>query len=235
MNSISHIEQELLSLQDKKHAAFTEIFFKVKPADNAGHQFLGIRVPQLRKLAKKHQTINLKQISSLLKADYNEMRSLGLYILIMQYEKADMSNKQTLYDFYVTHMPHINNWNLVDASAPYLVGHYLIDKDTHILTKWAQSENLWIRRIAIVSTLYFIRQNKHASTLSIAKQLLCDKQDLIHKAVGWMLREVGKKDSDTLKQFIKQYYSAIPRTTLRYAIERFSPQERKNYLKGICI
>lgn len=235
MNSISHIEQELLSLQDKKHAAFTETFFKVKPADNAGHQFLGIRVPQLRKLAKKHHNLSLQQISSFLKADYNEMRSLGLYILIMQYEKADMSNKQTCYDFYIEHMPHINNWNLVDASAPYLVGHYLIDKDTHILTEWAQSKNLWIRRIAIVSTLYFIRQSKHTPTLTIAKQLLGDDQDLIHKAVGWMLREVGKKNSDTLKQFIKQHYSAIPRTTLRYAIERFSPQERKNYLEGICI
>lgn len=235
MNNISHIEQELVSLQDKKHAAFTETFFKVKPADNAGHEFLGIRVPELRKLAKKHHTISLEQISSLLKADYNEMRSLGLYILIMQYDKADISNKKKLYDFYSTHMPHINNWNLVDASAPYLIGHYLADKDKSILTDWAESDNLWIRRIAIVSTLYFIRQNNHAFTLAIAKQLLEDDQDLIHKAVGWMLREVGKKDIDALKQFIKKNYASMPRTTLRYAIERFSPKERKNYLEGICI
>lgn len=232
MNNISHIEQELLSLQDKNHAVFTQTFFKVKPADNAGHEFLGIRVPQLRILAKKHQAINLPQVSSLLKSDFNEMRSLGLFILIRQYDKAHADNKNQLYNFYIEHMHEVNNWNLVDASAPYLVGHYLAEKDKSILAEWAQSENIWIRRIAIVSTLYFIRQNNCIPTIQIAKQLLGDDQDLIHKATGWMLREVGKKNIDTLKQFIRDHYALMPRTSLRYAIERFSPKERKNYLEG---
>ncbi len=219
--------------QNGTYASFAKTFFKIKPADNAGHDFLGIRVPQLRKFAKKYDEIDLEQVSALLKSDFNETRALALMILVRKFNNADAKDKDILYDFYIKQIKHINNWNLVDASAPYIVGAYLADKDKNILIEWTKSTNMWVRRIAIVSTLCFIRQNHLQTTLTIAKQLLNDKQDLIHKAVGWMLRELGKKNESELKKFIKQHYASMPRTTLRYAIERFSPTERKNYLKGI--
>jgi 3-methyladenine DNA glycosylase AlkD len=216
----------------------TEIFFKTAPGQYSHHdKFLNINVPYLRKLSKKyqyiplHQTNNKLSIQLLLNSEYNEKRLLALFILILKYDKSQQHEKTIIYDYYVTNIDSINNWNLVDASAHLIIGAYLFHHPNNILEVLTNSSNLWHRRIAIVSTLYSIRQNTFNETLKICEKLMNDKEDLIHKACGWMLREVGKKDLSVLISFLNQFATQMPRTMLRYAIERLSKDEQKYYLQ----
>lgn len=209
-------------------------FFKTgKGQYGYGDKFIGVCMPDLRKIAKQyHQKISFDGISILLGSPIHEVRHCGLIILVYQYLKG---NHREIYEFYSTNFYAINNWDLVDTTAPNIIGNYLVDKSnkTEILQNYAYSENLWIRRIGIVSTLVFIKNHCFEPTLQISQSLLGDKQDLIQKATGWMLREVYKRDTTLVKQFLKQNYAQLPRTTLRYAIERMGKQERQDCLKGI--
>lgn len=209
-------------------------FFKTGPGDYAEHdRFMGVSVPVLRKLAKTFEDLSLPDIKKLLQSPFNEERQLALFMLVDRYKTGSSTEKKRIYDFYLKHLCYVNNWNLVDASAHLIIGAELFNKnskDKTLLKSLAMSDNLWERRVAIVSTWTFIQNNDFQWTLKIAKQLLKDSHDLIHKAVGWMLREVGKKDAQVLTTFLDQYAPKMPRTMLRYAIEHFSADERKMYL-----
>lgn len=207
------------------------ILFKTKEGQYGEHdRFIGVTVPTLRKIAKTYYNLSKNDLDGLIKSRFNEERLLALVILINQYQKASDNDKKFFYEFYIDNIKYVNNWNLVDASAHHIIGAYLWDKDKEYLFKLAKSENLWERRIAIVATWYFIRKNELNLTFKIAQLLLNDKHDLIHKAVGWMLREAGKKDEKQLIDFLNQHISQMPRTTLRYAIERFMPEIRRYYI-----
>ena len=210
-----------------------EWFFKTGKGEYGyGDIFLGVTVPEIRKIAKKFsQEISLQELTELIRNPTHEVRLCALIILVNKYKKED---KNKIYKYYLNHLNAINNWDLVDTSAPHIVGDYLYNnpEKSKILLEFSQSENLWIRRISIVSTFAFIKNNEFKKTLEIAKLLLNDDRDLIHKAVGWMLREVYKRDVDLIKRFLRQNYAQIPRTTLRYAIERMDKEERLLYLKG---
>ena len=210
-----------------------EWFFKTGKGEYGyGDIFLGVTVPEIRKIAKKFsQEISLQELTELIRNPTHEVRLCALIILVNKYKKED---KNKIYKYYLNHLNAINNWDLVDTSAPHIVGDYLYNnpEKSIILLEFSQSENLWIRRISIVSTFAFIKNNEFKKTLEIAKLLLNDDLDLIHKAVGWMLREVYKRDVDLIKRFLRQNYAQIPRTTLRYAIERMDKEERLLYLKG---
>jgi 3-methyladenine DNA glycosylase AlkD len=207
-------------------------FFKTNPGSYAAHdQFLGIPVPKLRLIAKQYKNISLDDLQPLIESPFNEERLLALFILVAQYQKGDARTKAACYDFYMRNLRHVNNWNIVDSSAHLILGAHLADKDKTILITLANSHILWERRIAMIATWYFIRQNDLSWTFKIAQILLNDTHDLMHKAVGWMLREAGKKDEAQLIAFLDKYASTMPRTMLRYAIERFEPSLRVHYLK----
>lgn len=234
MDALTTLRKKLKNSSNPEQAVILQGFFKTGTGEyGEGDKFIGLRVPELRKLAKQYQSLNFADLKSLIQSPIHEERLLALLILIKKYNEAkNEKQKDIIYRFYTTHLSSINNWDLVDLSAPYITGHYLFNKDKSILKKWAQSKDLWKRRIAIVSTVYFIRQNHFQDTLEIAEILLNDTQDLIHKAVGWMLREIGKRDLKIEESFLKQYYKTMPRTMLRYAIERFEENKRQAYLKG---
>ena len=210
-----------------------EWFFKTGKGEYGyGDIFLGVTVPNIRRIAKKFsQEISLQELVELIRNPIHEVRLCALIILVNKYKKED---SEKIYQYYLKHLNSVNNWDLVDTSAPYIVGDYLYKnpKKSKILLEFSQSENLWIRRISIVSTLTFIKNNEFNQTLKIANLLIYDDHDLIHKAVGWMLREIYKRDESLIKQFLRQNYAQIPRTTLRYAIERMDKEERLLYLKG---
>ena len=207
------------------------IFFKTGPGDYAEHdQFLGVPVPQLRKLAKSYDLLSMDEVVDLLQSPINEERLLALFILVERYQHGDDVAQDLIYRLYQTHIKQVNNWNLVDSSAHLIVGAHLYQRDKTPLLVLANSDVLWERRIAMVATWYFIRQNNFDWTVKLSKLLLKDTHDLIHKAVGWMLREIGKRDEAVLVQFLDQYADKMPRTTLRYAIERFPLEGRRGYL-----
>ena len=210
-----------------------EWFFKTGKGEYGyGDIFLGVTAPEIRRIAKKFsQEISLQELTELIRSPIHEVRLCALIILVNKYKKED-SDK--IYQYYMDHLTTINNWDLVDTSAPHIVGDYLYKnpEKSKILLEFSHSENLWIRRISIVSTFAFIKNNEFKKTLEIAKLLLNDDHDLIHKAVGWMLREIYKRDEELIKRFLRQNYAQIPRTTLRYAIERMDKEERLLYLKG---
>lgn len=193
-------------------------------------KFLGIRVPTLREISKNHKELSLLDIKYFLSSEFNEERLFAIIILVMQYQKASLSNKENIYQFYLENIRQVNNWNLVDNSAHYIVGAHLWDKDRGVLLKLANSENLWERRIAIVATWYFIKQKDFENTIYIAKLLINDSEDLMHKACGWMIREVGKQSEEVLINFLDSYASKMPRTMLRYSIEKLPEPLRKHYL-----
>lgn len=206
-------------------------FFKTGKGEYAEKdKFIGIPVPILRKIAKQYIYLSIEEVYLLLKSSFNEERMLALFILIKRYQLGDLKEKNKIYQFYLKNLKFVNNWNLVDGSAPFIIGVHLLDLDKKILLSLSRSDDLWEKRIAIVSTWYFIRHHQFNLTLKIAKILLKDEHDLIHKAVGWMLREVGKKDIDLLRRFLDQHASVMPRTMLRYAIERLPTHHRKYYL-----
>ena len=227
------IQSKLKGLANKKNAEVAQRFFKTGPGEyGEGDIFLGIRVPVLRRLAKEYQTITVREAEHLLKSPIHEERLLALFILIRIYSKAEEVIKKAIYELYLKNSKFINNWDLVDSSAEYIVGDFLLDKEKNPLYQLARSKNLWERRISIMSTFCFIKRRQYSETLKIAKTLLNDKEDLIHKAVGWMLREVGKRNLPLEEEFLKAYYKEMPRTMLRYAIEKFPETKRQGYLKG---
>jgi len=230
---IKEIVKALRETQDVERARHCQKFFKTAKGEyGEGDVFLGVRVPELRKLAKIYRHISMNEISHFLKSKYHEERQFALFVLVNQFKKSDDKTKESIFQLYVNHTHYINNWDLVDASAHEIVGGYLFDKDRDILYELARSNNLWERRIAIIATFFFVKKNDFNDTLKISEQLLPDTHDLIHKAVGWMLREIGKRDLETETTFLKTNYLDIPRTTLRYAIEKFSPKKRQQYLSG---
>ncbi len=230
MNTLSQIKQTLNSLAQES-STNNAVFFKTNPGGYAEHdQFIGVSVPDLRKIAKSFSDIPLEEISKLIKSKVNEERLLALILLVNQYQKSDINARNERFQFYLDHLKHVNNWNLVDCSAHLIIGAHLINDDKKFLVSLAKSKDMWERRIAIVSTWYFIRKNQLEWTFKIALLLLKDDHDLIHKAVGWMLREAGKKDEIMLIEFLDQHATKMPRTMLRYSIEKFSDTKRKHYL-----
>jgi len=222
-------------LTDFEQAKVLQKFFKTGKGEyGEGDVFLGLNSQQIKDVAKKFQNLNLKNIQELINSKIHDERMCGLRILLHQYKKAkkDYVKKRKIFEFYLDNSKKINNWDLVDVSAPNIVGDFLLRENTGILKKFAISENLWEKRIAIVSTYAFIKNKNFGETLAISDILLNDEHDLIHKAVGWMLREIGKRNKNVLEIFLKERYKKMPRTMLRYAIEKFPDGERKKYLKG---
>jgi len=223
----------LQAISDPTKAEHSYGFFKAFPGGyGEGDKFLGIKVPDLRAKAIDYKNLPLPEVGKLLRAEWHEARLLALFILVGQFKRRKPDLKEEIYQLYRDHLPYVNNWDLVDSSAHYIMGVWLIDKDNSILYELAKSTNLWERRIGIMSTFHFIRQHLFDDALAISLILLHDTEDLIHKAVGWMLREIGNRDLETEEIFLKKYYTQMPRTMLRYAIEKFPAVERQGYLKG---
>jgi len=228
---LNKLISELQKLSNPKKKEVYQRFFKTGKGEyGEGDIFIGLTVPEQRALAKKYVNISIPKIQQLLKNKIHEYRLTGLLILTYKYEKADEREKENIFNFYLKNLKHVNNWDLVDLTSTKVVGEFLHNKDKKTLYKLVQSKDLWEKRVSIISTLYFIKKGEFEDTLAISELLLKDKHDLIHKAVGWMLREVGKKDESVLKKFLKQHYDELPRTTLRYAVEKFPELERKKWL-----
>ncbi|MDQ3835449.1 MAG: DNA alkylation repair protein [Thermoproteota archaeon] len=239
------VKKELKSVSDPVKAAILRRFFKTGPGQyGEGDLFVGVMIPQSRRVAKKFSHLQLEEVRTLLYSRVHEERLVALLILVWRYNSSSNSikEKEEIVKFYLDNIKQVNNWDLVDMSAPYILGaHLLVDNNKAdrtqrlLLYRLAKSENIWERRIAIVSTYYFIRNGDFSDTLKIAEMLLHDRHDLIHKAVGWMLREVGKRDAAAEKAFLEKYWGIMPRTMLRYAIERLPEDERHLYKKSRSI
>jgi len=231
--TVQEISKFMRTLSDPDRATHAARYFKAGPGEyGEGDQFLGIRVPDIRAQVKKCEAVSLEEIQVLLLSVFHEERLFALLLLVRKFAKADNSERAAIYDFYLKNTHRINNWDLVDSSASQIIGCYLEAKGKEILHSLARSSSLWERRIAVISSFYFIGNNQFEDSLMLARQLLNDKEDLIHKAVGWMLREIGKRNEALEKTFLQVHYKKMPRTMLRYAIEKFSEIERKQYLSG---
>jgi 3-methyladenine DNA glycosylase AlkD len=231
--TVETIQQTLRQMANAEIAAHSLRFFKTgKGQYGEGDVFLGIRVPDLRKTARSFNGVPLSVCAGLLASPYHEERLFALILLVNRFQKADPDDQAAIYHLYRDQVRYVNNWDLVDLSAPGIVGGYFVGKDTGPLVDLAKSPDLWERRISIVATWPFIRRKELDLTFRIAEILLNDNEDLIHKAVGWMLRETGKKDPAALEGFLKPRYQSMPRTMLRYAIERFEENKRRRYLEG---
>ncbi len=228
------VQKELNSIANPKKAEFLMRFFRTGKGEyGEGDIFYGITVPQTRKIAQKYSGIELEEISWLLGSKIHEERLCGLLILVHKFQKGGVQEKKSIFDFYISNIAWVNNWDLVDLSADKIVGEYLAGRreEMHVLEKLAKSDNLWERRISIVATFALIKRNEWKQTFKISKMLLNDRHDLIHKAVGWMLREVGKRAGvGKLEEFLEKNAAKIPRTTLRYAIERMPEAKRKKWM-----
>ncbi len=223
------LHRDLLSLADAKTAASSQRFFKPRTGVT-GDQFIGIQMPVMRKLVRQYRHLSLEDALSLLPADEHEVRMMALLMLVDQFQRGSLSQQRAVYQAYLEHTRYINNWDLVDASAHLILGAHLQNRSRKPLYRLAKSQDLWERRMAIIATFTFIRARDFEETLGIAEVLLSDPEDLINKAVGWMLREVGNRDRKTEEQFLERYYQTMPRTMLRYAIEKFPPGKRDDYL-----
>ena len=231
--SLAKLKKEILEKSSKEKSKIYAKFFKTGKGEyGEGDIFLGLTVPEQRILARKYTNLVLDDVKKLLESKYHEHRLMGLFILVYKYERSNEKEKAGIKDFYLENKHRGNNWDLVDCIADKILGKHLIDKDKKVLYELAKSESIWDRRIAIISTFEFIKNGKFEDTLKISKILLKDEHDLIHKAVGWMLREIGKRDLETLEKFLKRHYKKMPRTMLRYAIEKFPEIKRKKYLAG---
>ena len=227
------IRAELQHLADPVRANHSLRFFKTGPGQyGEGDRFLGLTVPQMRKLVRKYRALDDGDALELLASPWHEERLVALLLLVDGYKRGDEERRRRIHRAYLANARWINNWDLVDASAEHVVGPHLDANEIALLERLARSKNIWERRIAIVSTFHFIKRNEFRPTLRIAAMLLGDSHDLIHKAVGWMLREVGKRDRQTLDAFLEKHYRKMPRTMLRYAIERHPERTRKRYLAG---
>jgi len=231
--SLVNLRKEIRERSDPERAKLLQGFFKTGKGDyGEGDIFEGITVPDSRKMAKDNLTLSFKELQELLNSKSHEERLIALLVLVARFNKNEFERKE-IYEFYLKNTRNINNWDLVDLSSHKIVGEYLLDKNRKILYKLAKSSLLWERRIAIISTFAFIRENQFEDSIKLSEILLKDKHDLIQKAVGWVLREIGKKDKTVLVNFLKKYYKEMPRTMLRYSIEKFDEKTRKGYLKGI--
>jgi len=227
------ISKRLQKMGDKEDARFLQGFFKTGIGQyGEGDIFLGIRVPALRKLAKEYKALPLKEVLLLLRSPYHEVRLFALILFVNTFAKSDETIQKKIYNLYVANTRYINNWDLVDISAPNIVGAFLMERSRKPLYQLAKSKSLWERRMATLATFYFIKNNQCADALKIARILLQDKEDLIHKAAGWMLREIGKRDIACAESFLQKHCQVMPRTMLRYAIERFTPSKRRKYMDG---
>jgi len=232
MSDISCLKRELRSAADPEQAKNLHRFFKTGRGEyGEGDVFLGIKVPVQRKIAAQYRDLPVKELIGLLQSNIHEHRLVSLVILIHKYDKADEAGKKEIFNLYLKNTGKINNWDLIDLSAPKIVGHWLLDKKRDILYTLARSSDLWEKRISIMATFAFIKNKQVEDTLNIAKILLHDEHDLIHKAVGWMLREVGNRVSRAEEEkFLKKHYTTMPRTMLRYAIEKFDEKKRRFYM-----
>jgi 3-methyladenine DNA glycosylase AlkD len=228
---LGQIKIEMSQLSDPDRAKTLSWFFKTgKGQYGEGDIFLGIPVPKQRKVAKKYVNLSLDDLQELLNTKIHEYRFTALVILVSKYRKAEEMGKKEIFDFCLRNTKNINNWDLVDLSAPRIIGDYLLNKERSILYKLAKSNSLWERRLSILSTFAFIDDNDFEDALNISELLLNDEHDLIHKAVGWALREIGKRDQNIEERFLTKHYLHMPRTMLRYAIEKFDKNKRQNYL-----
>lgn len=229
------VKKDLNRFNDKKRGETLPKFFQVYPGGyGEGDKFIGVTVPNQRTVSKKHyENISLSELEQLLWEPIHEYRLTALFMLVLKYQKSkDESLQKEIVELYLKNIERVNNWDLVDSSAHLILGPYLMNKNRQLLYALAKDNNLWVQRIAIIATLHFIRNGQFDDTLSIAEILLNHRHDLIHKAVGWMLREVGKKDYEVEHAFLIKHYNNMPRTMLRYAIERFPEEVRQNFLKG---
>lgn len=244
MSTVDNLKKDLRILASFEKANILQRFFKTKKGEyGEGDIFIGVNVPQIRKIAKKYKDLTLSEIKKNLYSRIHEERLCALLILVEKFNEVDRKDsgqiktqpdrlRKKIFEFYIKNSKQINNWDLVDLSSPKIVGRYLIDKPKDLLYKFATSKNLWQRRISIISTYTFIKEGEYEDTFKIAEILMEDKHDLIHKAVGWMLREVGKKSQKDEENFLKKYAKFMPRTMLRYAIEKFPEEKREKYLKS---
>jgi len=233
MGRIEELKKDLKKLSSRQKAQNLQRFFKTGPGQyGEGDQFIGVVVPDIRKIARQYSDLPLGQATKLLHSAIHEERLCALLILVDQYQKGDSAKQKQIFNLYLKNYKYINNWDLIDLTAPRIVGAYLADKPKDILYKLARSKNLWQKRVAILATFCYIYQGQSKETIKIAKILIHDKHDLIHKAVGWMLREMGKRcDEQILLNFLDKNYKTMPRTALRYAIERLAENKRKYYLR----
>lgn len=232
MSNTLHSLRNMLECSVDSTPEKVSIYFKKGPGDYAEHdRFMGITVPTLRKIAKGVMSLDLEDLGFLIQSKINEERLFALIILTEQYKVGESDKQEEIYQFYRANMCHVNNWNLVDSSAHLIIGAHLFERDRDLLEELALSPNLWERRIAIVATWYFIRKSELEWTFKVAKLLLNDPHDLIHKAVGWMLREAGKKDEALLISFLCQYAHQMPKTMLRYSMERLSNEQKASVTK----
>lgn len=234
-NVFERVSKELLENINMEKALFHEHFFRCfKGGYGAGDKFLGINVPIQRKISRKYfKEISFNELQKLVENEFHEFRLTGFFILVLKYDKTyDEAEKERIVEFYIKNIIYVNNWDIVDTSADKILGRYLLNKkDRSLLYQYANSNNLWKKRVAILSTFEFIRNYQFEDTLKISEILLNDNHDLIHKAVGWMLREVGKRDQKTEEFFLNKYAHLMPRTMLRYSIEKFDKEKKEFYLK----
>lgn len=224
---------DILQLGNADIAEHSKRFFKTGPGEyGEGDKFVGIRVPPLRKIAKKYKFLPLEEVSHVIQSEYHEIRLAAVMLLVYRIERADNLVLEEVVDFYLKHLEYVNNWDLVDSSCHKILGRYLIEKEKDLLFHFAHSPNIWERRIAMITCYYFIKRKSYSTALEIATLLLHDSHDLIHKAVGWMLREIGKLDLDVELEFLDKHFRDMPRTMLRYAIEKFEEPLRLKYLHG---
>jgi len=225
--------RELRALAEPDRVPTLARFFKTGPGEyGEGDRFLGVRVPRIRALAREFRDLSLEESLNLLQSPWHEARLLALIIMIGKFQRGGAVERRSLYESYLANTGRINGWDLVDASAEHIVGAFLMDRSRSPLRSLARSPSIWERRIAILATFHFLRRGEVEETLAIARILLHDDEDLIHKAVGWLLREVGKRDRRAEEAFLAHHYREMPRTMLRYAIERFEPEVRRAYLEG---
>lgn len=227
------IQKQLDTHSSPEKREFLPHFFKTgKGQYGEGDKFLGVMVPEIRKIAKANKTLSFNEVEKLLNNEYHECRVCALFILIEQFKKGDEETKKNIYDFYLSYTHRINNWDLVDLSCKDIVGAYLVDKkDRSILYKLANSNLLWDQRIAVISTFAFIKKHDFTDIINLSERFLTHPHDLMHKAVGWMLREAGKRDKKVLIEFLDNSYKKMPRTMLRYSLEKLTPEEKTHYMK----
>lgn len=232
MSLLQKYKKELKAQANPIQAVVLQRFFKTKKGEyGEGDVFFGIKVPIQRKILKNYLNLSLDDLKYLLNSKIHEYRLGAVLVLVEQYKRGGEEERKNIYKFYLKNAERINNWDMVDLSAPHIVGNYLLTSDRKVLYKLAQSKSLWKRRIAILATFTFIRNFEYVDTLLLAEKLLSDKHDLIHKAVGWMLREMGKRDLKVLEGFLNRHYKVMPRVMLRYAIERLEGKKRKFYMQ----
>lgn len=232
MNDMTNLAKKIDALANPAKAKLLRGYFKTGPGEyGEGDIFIGLTVPMERKIARENRSADFAELEKLLASPVHEHRSVALFVLSLRFERGDAAERRKIYMLYLKNRKYINNWDLVDLSAPYIVGEYLKDKDSAVLFRLAKAKRIWDRRIAMLACFAFIRRGSFEVPLRVVEMLVHDEHDLMHKAVGWMLREIGKRSLKTEEEFLKKYYRTMPRTMLRYAIEKFPEEKRRQYMK----